>query len=843
MKSSEIRKRYLDFYKKHGHTVYDSAPLVPNDPTLLFTVAGMVPFKPFFLGTKVPENPRAASAQRCIRTNDIENIGKTARHLTFFEMLGNFSFGDYFKEEAIKLGWELTTKELGIPADKLIISVYEDDADAYNIWKNIVGIPEDKIKKLGKEENFWEGGNTGPCGPSTEIYYCFDGLNDFDPDSSRFIEIYNLVFAEFNKNEDGSYDPLPRKNIDTGMGLERAAIVLQGVESVFETDLIKPITDKIRSFAKKSKPEAEYIIADHLRSASWLIADGVLPSNEKRGYVLRRLIRRAAKYGFELGIKETFLYKLVNTFVGMMGFEELDKAEDMIVRVFEKEEKRFAEVLERGLEFVEAEISQMKFKKEKEIDAKTAFQLYDTYGFPFELTKEILEEHGMSADEEKFAELFKKHQNLSRSSANFENDQIAEGRIEKLFEQFGETMFVGYTDLEAKAKLLDEFEQEHLEMVFDQTPFYAESGGQVADSGTISSKDFEGEVIDVQKTRGVFVHFVKPLKGIAKKGHAYTLKVDEEARNKTKANHTATHLMHSAIQEVFGREVHQAGSLVTSDRLRLDVSSPQAITDEQIILIERSVNRQILEDREVFTHSKKLNDAKAMGAKAYFEDKYGDIVRVIEVPNFSIELCGGTHVGRTGEIGLFKIISEKGLSGNTRRIEAITGQRVVDYTTALDKRLDKISSFLSVPKDAIETRIEKMSEDISEMKRKLGHLNAHLLKGEIESAVSNAKDLAGYKLIKVETSPELFKKAHEFAKNIDQHILILVSNEDGIHFGISLSDNLAKQVSAGSLMKTVLEQMGKKGGGRSDFAQTKVDTQDHLEVLIGHMVKGIKEKI
>lgn len=843
MKVNDIRKKYLDFFKKKGHKIYDSAPLVPNDPTLLFTVAGMVPFKPFFLGDKIPYNKRAASSQRCIRTNDIDNIGVTDRHLTFFEMLGNFSFGDYFKKEAIEWGWEFVTKELKISEDKLIVSVYEEDEESYNIWKDDIGINPERLKKLDRANNFWETGESGPCGPSSELYYAFDGTDNFDPDSDRFIEVYNLVFTQFNK-ENGKFIPLPNKNIDTGMGLERIACVLQGVKSVFDIDAFKPLRDSLIFLSKKRDEKSERIIIDHIKAASFLIFDSVLPSNEKRGYVLRRLIRRAAKYGNEIGMNIS-LHKLVDSLIEY--YPELTKDRDHISNVIKKEEEKFAEVIDNGIKFVNDEIDNVKKSNQKELSSTIVFKLYDTYGFPFELTKELADKANISVNEEEFNKKFEEHKKLSKSASNFKEDVVSSNKVDEIYKKHGKTNFIGYDELESNSEVIEIFDSNDiLEVVFNKTPFYAESGGQIGDKGLIESENFIGEVIDVQKHKDIFIHFVKPIKGNIVKGTKYLLKVNRDIRNKIKANHSATHLLHAAVKNVLGDNVSQAGSYVDSERLRLDLTIGRAIIKEELAKIESLINIEILKNSSIEVLSTNMDKAKEMGALAYFEDKYGDVVRVVSISKFSTELCGGTHVTKTGDIGIFKIVSERSLSSNTRRIEAITGLEVLKLLNSYEDNISQISNLLKVPKDLIVDKIEKNIEENISLKMKLGNMNSLFVKDVLKKELDKNCKIKDIPFIDVvlEGGSDMLDKSNSKIKTIsDNYILFTTSIGDSILFSISLSKNISKKVKAGDVLKDSLIKIGRNGGGRPDFAQTKLDSIEDVEKLKNILKKELEGKI
>lgn len=821
MKTIEIRRKFIEFFEEKNHKYYESAPLIPNDPTILFTVAGMIPFKPFFLGTKLVDNKRAVSCQRCIRTNDIENIGITKRHFSFFEMLGNFSFGDYFKEDAIKFAWEFITKVLKIDEEKLVVTIYEKDDEAFNIWSEKVGVKKSRIKRLGKEHNFWESGATGPCGPCSEIYYCYEDPENFDQDSENYFEFWNLVFMQYNKKEDGSLEELPNKNIDTGMGLERIARLLQNKDSNFEIDNIYPIIQEIEKISKvnyQQNVKAFRVITDHLRSSVFLILDGVLPSNEKRGYVLRRLIRRACRYGLKLGLKDSFLFKLVNKVIEIMSpvYKELLDSKEYIKDVIKREEEKFDIVLSKGLEFLKEEINKVKDKK---LSSKIAFKLYDTYGFPFELTKELCEEENIQVNEDEFNKLLEEHQNLSRNSRIVEKLEIADDKINEIHKEYGSTQFLGYTKLEEKAKILEIFSGN--EIILDRTVFYAESGGQVADSGIIENEKFVAEVIDVQKVKEIFIHKINIKKGFLSKGDIVTLKVDNEKRESTKRNHSAVHLLHASLKKVLGENVKQAGSLVNHEIGRLDFSYSSSLTNDQILQIENIINDEILQNHEVNTHIKNVDEATKMGAVALFEEKYGNVVRVIQMSNFSLEFCGGTHVSRTGDIGIFKIISEKSIGSNIRRIELITGKNVKKYLDRLETTLSNINNLLKVSEDKIIHKIENLLEENSLLKIELGKFKKDVLQQEILNELEKIQEVNGLKILvkELDKSPEVLKKIFDIinSKNIKAISLI---NFDNKGIGI-LVNNL--NIDANNILKKCFEIAKGKGGGKANMAQGKIE--------------------
>ncbi len=820
MKTIEIREKFIEFFEGKNHKYYESAPLIPNDPTLLFTVAGMIPFKPFFLGTKLVENKRAVSCQRCIRTNDIENIGITKRHFSFFEMLGNFSFGDYFKEDAIKFAWEFITEVLKLDEEKLVVTIYENDDEAFNIWNEKVGVKKSRIKRLGKEHNFWESGLTGPCGPCSEIYYCYEDPEKFDQDSENYFEFWNLVFMQYNKKEDGSLEELPNKNIDTGMGLERIARLLQNKDSNFEIDNIYPIIQEIEELSKlkyQQNIKAFRVITDHLRSSVFLILDGVLPSNEKRGYVLRRLIRRACRYGLKLDLKDSFLFKLVDKVIEIMSpvYKELLAAKEYIKDVIKSEEEKFDIVLSKGLEFLKEEIA----KSAKKLSSKIAFKLYDTYGFPFELTKELCEEENIEVSEDEFNKLLEEHQNLSRNSRTVEKLEIADDKINEIYKEYGATNFLGYIKLEEKARILEIFSGN--EIILDKTVFYAESGGQVADYGIIENEKFLAEVIDVQKVKEIFIHKINIKKGFLSKGDVVVLKVDNEKREATKRNHSAVHLLHASLKKVLGENVKQAGSLVNHEIGRLDFSYSSSLTNDQILHIENIINDEILKNHEVITHIKNVDEATKMGAVALFEEKYGNVVRVIQMSNFSLEFCGGTHVSRTGDIGIFKIISEKSIGSNIRRIELITGKNVKKYLDRLENTLFDINNLLKVSEDKIINKIENLLEENSLLKTELGKFKKDILQQEILKNLEKAEEVKGIKILitDINENVESLKKVFDIINSKNVKAISLI-NFDNKGIGI-LVNNL--NIDANGILKKCFEIAKGKGGGKANMAQGKIE--------------------
>lgn len=868
MKSKEIRKKFLEYFEKNGHKVMDSFPLIPSDPQLLFTVAGMVPFKPIFWGKVEPTYTRIATCQKCIRTNDIENVGRTARHQTFFEMLGNFSFGDYFKEEAIKFAWEFLTEVLKLPKDKLWVSVYLDDDEAYNIWKDVIGFPAERIIRMGKEDNWWGPvGPTGPCGPSSEIY--FDtGREDLCPNPEkctpedgcgRYVEIWNLVFTEYYQDEEGNLLPLPRKNIDTGAGLERVTAAAQGVYDNFETDLFTPIINKIEEifgvkFRENEKTDISIkVIADHSRAVTFLVSEGILPSNEGRGYVLRRILRRALRHGALLGKKEPFITKIIDVVISEYGeiySEIVDKAK-FINNIVEAEEKRFLETIDNGMEKL---INYINSSEDKVIDGKFAFELYDTYGFPLDITKEIAEENGFSVDENEFNEQME----LQRKKAREATGDKEYAKINPAFKYIGDELktniFTGYEKTEDESKILylvknneiieEANENDEIVIITENTPFYAEKGGQIGDTGIIRNDNFEFRVNDTKIINNeVIGHFGKVIKGSIKKGEKVILLVDKERRNNIRKNHTATHLLHKALREVLGDHVKQAGSLVTEEKLRFDFTHFEALSKDSIEKIERLVNEKILENLFVETEVKSLEEAKSENAMALFEEKYGNEVRVVKVSDFSAELCGGTHVSYTGEIGLFKIITETAVSAGVRRIEAITGIKSLEYLNSLENEINNISEVLEVTKENIPHKIETMINRIKELEKEVKKLQEKMTSQSID--LSNVKEINGDKIfIKVfeNVDQSVLRNTTDIVENkLDNGIIILFNKGDNkVNFIVKVTKNLKGKYHAGNIARKIANELGGGGGGRPDFAQAGGKDISKINDIINNISEYIR---
>jgi len=851
MKASEIRSKWLKFFEGKGHKIEPSAPLVPhNDPSLLWINAGMAPLKPYFDGRVVPENPRIANAQKCIRTNDIENVGKTRRHHTFFEMLGNFSIGDYFKEEAILWAWEfLTSPEwIGFDPNRLSVTVYPEDEEALKFWNEKVGLPLERIIKL--QDNFWDIGE-GPCGPCTEIFYdrgdAYGDLSDPEcypgGENERFLEVWNLVFSQFNHNKDGSYTPLPNKNIDTGAGLERLASILQNVDSNFDTDLFRPIIDATCEIAgvkygvNTETDVALKVIADHIRTVVFAVGDGVLPGNEGRGYVIRRLLRRAVRYGkATLGIEKPFMYRLtqvVGDIMGMYYKEVVDKRE-FIERVIRMEEERFHETLTEGLAILASFVEAAQKEGSKTIGGAEAFKLYDTYGFPLDLTEDYALEKGMTVDREGFEQAMEEQRKRARAARQDVDSMKVQGGALSDFTVKSE--FVGYTDLVTSAKVIaiirdDEFIDmagagEKVAVVLDRTPFYAESGGQVSDRGTLTGEGVRASVEDVSKApHGQHVHVVTIQQGVLHKGAELTAAVDSAERDGTIKNHTATHLLHKALKEVLGEHVNQAGSLVEPERLRFDFSHIAAVTPEELAIVERKVNEQIWLGTQLKIQQKPIAEAKAMGAMALFGEKYGDIVRVVQVGDYSIELCGGCHVQNTSQIGLFKIVSESGIGSGIRRIEAVTGKAAYLY---LDSQLQLLrdsasilkSNALEVPKriEALQGALRDAQKEIDSLRSKIGAMKA----GALEQSVKLVGDIP-FLSAQVDGADmdTLRGIADRMKAKLGSVVILLGSAAEGkVSFVAAVTPDLVKRgIAAGNIVKEAAKICGGGGGGRPDMAQ------------------------
>lgn len=847
---NEIREKYLSFFEGKGHLRLPSFSLIPkNDKSLLLINAGMAPLKPYFTGQEVPPNRRITTCQKCIRTGDIERVGKTARHATFFEMLGNFSFGDYFKEEVIPWAWEFVTEVLKLPKERLWITIYQDDDEAFEIWNKKVGIPAERIVRMGKEDNFWEIG-VGPCGPCSEIYFdrgedkgCGKPTCGVGCDCDRFVEFWNLVFTQFDKDEEGNYHRLKNPNIDTGMGLERIATIMQGVDSIFEIDTMKNILNKVCEVANykygsdDKKDVSVRVITDHIRSVVFMVSDGVLPSNEGRGYVLRRLLRRAARHGKLLGIEGAFLWEISDVVIqnSKDAYPELKEKKDYIKKVLKVEEERFDETIDQGMNILEAYIDELKKENKNILDGEKAFKLYDTYGFPIELTLEILQESGMDIDLEGFnreMEAQKERARAAREETNYMGTDIdvymtLPADINTVFEGYNNTISRGKVLVLVKdGNIVDYAEKgENVEIILDRTSFYAEMGGQVGDTGIIEGEGFKVEIEDTRKTaNNKVVHKGKVIEGKIKKGSEVTAIVDKARRMDIARNHTATHLLHKALKDVLGSHVNQAGSLVAPDRLRFDFTHFEAISSEDLRRIENIVNDKIMESLEVETIETTIDEARRMGATALFDEKYADIVRVVKAGEYSMELCGGTHVLNTAIIGLFKIISEGGVAAGVRRIEAVTGKGALKYIESLENMLRDVALTLKSNVKDVPRRTEILLQDLKEKEREIEALKSKIAKDAAMNLVNDAKDVKGVKVITasfdldVDALRELGDKLKE---RLETCLVVLASTKDDkVSFvAMATTDAVSKGVHAGNIIREVAKVAGGGGGGRPDMAQ------------------------
>ena len=871
MTGNEIRKSFVDFLKSKEHKHFESASLIPDDKSLLLTVAGMVPFKPFFLGEKEAPFPRITTYQKCIRTNDLENVGRTPRHHTFFEMLGNFSFGDYFKKEAIEWSWEYITKILKLDPERLYVSVYKTDDEAYEIWNKEIGVPEDRIVRLGEEDNWWAAGPVGSCGPCSEIYYDTQNMGKNNEEinckpgdeGDRFLEIWNLVFTEWNRLEDGSLVPLPEKNIDTGAGLERIASVVQKKDNNFETDIFMPIIKGIEKVLDIKKEEFEItvkVIADHIRASVFLIADGVLPSNEGRGYILRKIIRRAfgagivAKQKLDITKDDLFLYKLVPYVVENMkeAYPELVEKQEYIEKVLKLEQERFALTLKNGIEMLTEEIEKMDKEGIKKLSADASFKLYDTFGLPFELTELILENQGYEVSEEEFNQKLEEQVKRSKNSRVTVSDMIKDDFIDKFFEEHGKTEFTGYEKFEDEGKILHIAKSEGIsgyEVIFDRTPFYAESGGQVADTGIITSGEFEGKVVNVVKKHDVFIHQVEIVKGIAPAvGAEVKMKIDADRRKDIQRNHTATHILHKVLRENLGTHVEQSGSLVDDEKLRFDFSHYEAIEPEMIEKIEKAVNDIILSNLKVKIDFENIEDAKKRGAMALFSDKYGDVVRVVEIDGYSIELCGGAHVKSTGEIGLFNIESESGIASGTRRITATTGHASLKYVNKLEEKLSKVAGMLKTDGKNVVDVVEKYIAEAKNIVKEYEQLQTKLVKYEINELLENVDEINGVKVLKAAFANKDVNELKEIVdrgkEKLQSGIIILGTNNDGkAIFVVGVTKDLISKVKAGEIVKVAAQVAGGNGGGRPDFAQAGGKDGNAVKEAVDKAFEFVNEKL
>lgn len=881
LKGNEIRQLYLDYFKnKHQHTIVESSSLVPDNPTVLLTTAGMLQFLPIFLGiTKSPYNPaRATSCQKCARAggkdSDIENVGRTPRHHTFFEMLGNFSFGDYYKKEVIPWAWEFVTEVLKLDKDRLWITIFETDDEAYDIWRSI-GVPDERIKRKGKKDNFWgPPGASGSCGPCSEIHYdlgeqykCSDNCGIDTCECDRWVEIWNLVFTELYQDEEGNQSPLEHKNVDTGMGLERITMVCQGVASTFETDLLKPILDKVSEmsgvpYKKSEKTDISLrIITDHARCVSFLISDGVIPGNEGRSYVLRMILRRALRHGKILGMELPFLYKLVDVVVDNYGeaYPDLVKNKSKIIDVIKKEEERFAKTLDRGYKMLEEFISE-----KKDIDGESAFKLYDTYGFPFELTKEIAEENGLGIDENGFKKAMQEQKDRAKAAAE-KISVTGDMKYAKVENEVGSTEFVGYLVDCAQAKILAAIEGEgYTDIVLDRTPFYAECGGQVGDSGYIVNENLKAEVLTTFKVNHLFVHRCQVVNGEVKVGDYAFAQIDSARRAQIRVHHTSAHLLQAALIKVLGDEVKQAGSQVEENRMRFDFTFSRAMTPQEVKKTEDIMNKWIGEKLPVNTDVMGLEEAKLTGATALFGEKYEDVVRVVSIGGkakcncgsdcscdhesgeekevISKEFCAGTHASNTADLRLVKIVSEGAIAAGTRRIEAVVADAALGYLNAKSAEIDKLASRFKVHFDEVEPRIEKILEENKELQKELEETKAEMAKSKFATFVSKAQDIEGGKLFitKIENlDADAVKSGIEMLSNKLGESIIVLANERMVI--VKVTDGFVKKgINAGKIVGEIARATGANGGGRPNFAQGGVKDASKLEEVLSKIENELK---
>ena len=870
--TAEIRQAFLDYFKDKGHEVVASSPLVPaNDPTLLFTNAGMVQFKDVFLGLDKRNYVRATSVQRCVRAggkhNDLENVGYTARHHTFFEMLGNFSFGDYFKREAIQFAWEFLTDVVKLPAEKLWVTVYQDDDEAADIWLKDIKVDPKRFTRIGdkpggkqyESDNFWSMGNTGPCGPCTEIFYDHGAEipggppGSPDEDGDRYIEIWNLVFMQYDRDDVGTLTPLPAPSVDTGMGLERLAAVLQHVHNNYDIDLFKHLVfDVAELTSTKDHSHASLrVIADHIRACSFLVVDGVVPSNEGRGYVLRRIIRRAIRHGYKLDTTEPFFYKLVASLVREMGdaYPELTKAQEQVERVLRNEEERFAETLENGMKILEAAIADLPGKV---IPGETVFLLYDTYGFPVDLTADVAREHGLSLDHEGFESEMQAQRERARAASSFTMEKIEQLDIE------GCTSFSGYDHKQDQGAIQAIYvEGQSVEsvaagqraMVFlDRTPFYAESGGQVGDHGELKTNNASFTVSDTQKQGEHFAHIGEVTQGTLNVGDTVSALIDSEARQRTALNHSATHLLHAALRKVLGEHVQQKGSLVNAERLRFDFAHFEPVSKEQLNRIEHMVNEHIRLNHNVDTKIMSLDAAKESGAMALFGEKYADDVRVLRMGDFSVELCGGTHVNRTGDIGLFKIVSETGTAAGVRRIEAVTGEAALNWVDNTENSLTTIATLLKSGRDDVDSKVEQLMQRARTLEKEIEQLKGKLASSAGDDLASQATDISGIKVLaaKLEGADvKTLRSTLDQLKNKLGSAAVVLStvNNGNVSLVAGVTKDATDRIKAGELVNMVATQVGGKGGGRPDMAQAGGKNPEGLDAALASVPDWVRQQL
>ncbi len=870
LSSAQVRRMFLDFFVEKGHRVEPGASLVPiNDPSLLWINSGVAALKRFFDGREIPDNPRITNSQKSIRTNDIENVGKTARHHTFFEMLGNFSIGDYFKEEAVQWAWEFLTSEkwLGLEKEKMYVTIHPEDNEAYEIWTKKVGLTDDRIIRI--EGNFWDIGE-GPSGPNTEIFYDRgEGVDTTAPEcemypggeNERYLEVWNVVFSQYNHNPDGTYTELPAKNIDTGMGLERIVSVMQDVPTNFDTDLFVPIIKEIEKISGEKygtdveKDVAFKVIADHIRTVVFAVSDGALPSNEGRGYILRRLIRRAIRYAKYLNLNKAFMYKLTPIVAEIMVdyYPEVTKSVSFVKDVILKEEERFHETLNDGEQILNSIIAEVK-DTTKVIPGESAFKLYDTFGFPIELTEEYAADNGLTVDIDGFNAEMEKQKERARSSRQDDSSMQVQSDLYSKIQ--GNSEFVGYGEFAANAKIIaivDEKDniineysgEEPVKVIFDKTPFYAESGGQVADKGYIKNSQLTATVIDVKKLPDKrHLHLVKVESGVLKVGEEYTLSIDKDYRLNIEKNHTATHLLNEVLRKVVGDHIKQAGSLVTDEKLRFDITHFTSLTQEEIIEVERQVNEKIWESLSIDIAEMPIDEARKLGAQALFGEKYGDVVRVVNIGNYSIELCGGTHTKNTSEVGIFKIVSESGVAAGVRRIEALTGKAVYEYQKQKDAIFQQVCKLTKANDNNIVEKVSTLQNDIKKLLKEKESLQQRIANAEITALLSSAKDIKGVKLLTSVVESDNMNHLKQIVDNakdkLENYIIAFASiNDDKVNFVVAVDKKLTNDYQAGKLVNVLATICDGKGGGRPDMAQAGAKNKDKISEAFAELENNV----
>ncbi|KAF0123024.1 MAG: alanyl-tRNA synthetase [bacterium] len=879
MTGSEIRQRFLKYFEKKGHAIVGSSSLIPKqDPTLLFTNAGMVQFKGVFLGEEKREHARAATSQKCVRAggkhNDLENVGVTARHHTFFEMLGNFSFGDYFKEEAIDMSWEFLTKELDLPEDKMWITVFRDDNEAFDIWRDRIGVPDSRIIRMEEEDNFWAMGETGPCGPCSEILIdqgndigCGKSTCKVGCDCDRFLELWNLVFMQFDRSSDGVLTPLPKPSIDTGMGLERISAVVQGVKTNYDTDLFKVLIGFVEEISERKYDDNERddvsikVIVDHSRAITFLIGDGVLPSNEGRGYVLRRIMRRAARHGKILGLDKPFLYKVSGTVVDVMreAYPELADARNYIAKIIHNEEERFSQTLNSGLAILNEEMERLKDSKEKQIPGYLLFKLYDTYGFPVDLTYDAVKDEGFDIDEKGFQKAMNEQRKRAKESWKGSGEEEVSEIYKRLVKDKVESSFSGYESegidisdsvlaiIKDGKEVESACEGDYIEVVTKHTPFYGESGGQIGDTGAIINDTLFFEVEDtLRPLPNLIVHRGEIKKGSIKKDDNVSFRLSKDKRQKIANNHTATHLLHSALREVLGDHVKQSGSLVASERLRFDFTYFSQITSRELLMVEERVNQKIRENIEIETHVMPVTRALESGATALFGEKYGNEVRVVEIPGYSKELCGGTHTRRTGDIGIFKIINESGIAAGVRRIEALTGEEALRHINKEEDILEEIGLILKAKKDETVDKVEKLLRHNKNLEKEVESLQGRFASKQSEDLLDLVKEVEGINVLSAKVNVDNPKGLRELADKLrcrlTSGIILLAGQKDkDIMLVLVVTKDITNRFDAGKIIKEIARMVGGSGGGRPDMAQAGGNNLKGLDKALESIYETVKK--